>query len=181
MADKWLPLNSIPGEGQTFVEDDPSLWQEPLAEFGMDCRVVVPLRGELFVLRVDGGCLVRGRLTGEVSLPCDRCSEAVRVLIDSRFENFEPLPPEDAAPEQDFSDETDAEVIRAGVCGPEINFGALLWQEFVLALPSKPLCSPDCRGLCPKCGGNRNTQDCACPPEEGDPRLAALRKLKITN
>ncbi len=181
MADFWVSLNTIPADGQTLIVDDPAVWEVPLAEFGMYCRVTEPLRGELFLLPMEGGCLIRGRLTGKVVLPCDRCAEDVPVDVDTRFENFEPVPSEDEPEVQEsLSESVDTEVARLGVSGPEINPAALLWQEFSLALPAKPLCSPDCRGLCPHCGRNRNTQKCICPPEAGDPRLAVLRNLKIS-
>jgi len=61
----------------------------------------------------------------------------------------------------------------------ELNVGALLWEMFNLALPSKPLCRPDCKGLCPRCGQNLNEGACRCGDESGDPRLAALRGLKV--
>jgi len=35
-------------------------------------------------------------------------------------------------------------------------------QEIILALPLKPLCLKDCRGLCPKCGVNLNNEKCEC-------------------
>ena len=54
-----------------------------------------------------------------------------------------------------------------------------LWEEFSLALPVKPLCRPDCRGLCPECGKNLNEGACGCSRDSGDPRLAALRQLKV--
>ena len=38
------------------------------------------------------------------------------------------------------------------------------------------LCSPDCKGLCPRCGKNLNLGDCGCRAEP-DPRLAGLLKL----
>ena len=62
---------------------------------------------------------------------------------------------------------------------PEINLAGLLWEEFVLALPVRPLCKPDCKGLCPDCGKNLNEGSCSCVRDEGDPRLAALRGLKV--
>ena len=54
----------------------------------------------------------------------------------------------------------------------------LLREQFYLALPMKPLCQEDCRGLCPQCGVNRNTGTCDCNVQWEDPRLAALRNLK---
>ena len=47
-----------------------------------------------------------------------------------------------------------------------------------LALPDKILCRPDCAGLCPVCGKNRNRETCACESTWVDPRFEALRELK---
>ena len=47
---------------------------------------------------------------------------------------------------------------------------------FVLNLDSKMLCSPDCKGLCARCGKNLNEGPCGCK-KELDPRLAVLGQL----
>jgi uncharacterized protein len=59
----------------------------------------------------------------------------------------------------------------------QIDLNELLREQFYLALPMKPLCSEECKGLCPQCGINRNTATCACATEWEDPRLAALRGI----
>ena len=41
----------------------------------------------------------------------------------------------------------------------------------------KPLCTPDCQGLCPQCGINLNTERCSCAPAWQDPRFAVLQSL----
>ena len=53
----------------------------------------------------------------------------------------------------------------------------LMHEQFVLALPMKPLCSENCKGLCPSCGTNLNKASCECAPVWKDPRLAALEGL----
>jgi len=63
--------------------------------------------------------------------------------------------------------------------GPEIDLTPLMHEEAILGLPTRPLCRPDCRGLCPVCGENRNLVRCGCEREVFDPRLAVLRSLKI--
>lgn len=35
-------------------------------------------------------------------------------------------------------------------------------QEIILDYPVKPLCNPDCKGLCVKCGKNLNEGQCSC-------------------
>ena len=59
----------------------------------------------------------------------------------------------------------------------ELNLGALVETETTLALPMKPLCRPECRGLCSVCGANRNVTACACPMRPPDPRLTPLSDL----
>lgn len=48
---------------------------------------------------------------------------------------------------------------------------------FYMLLPSRHLCSSDCKGLCQVCGKNRNTEICNCHEKNIDPRLAVLKKL----
>jgi uncharacterized metal-binding protein YceD (DUF177 family) len=58
-----------------------------------------------------------------------------------------------------------------------IDLGQMILEQIVLALPMKPLCQVDCRGLCPECGANRNTVDCECATDDTDPRWATLKTL----
>jgi len=47
-------------------------------------------------------------------------------------------------------------------------------EQIQLAIPGRLLCRPDCRGLCPQCGADRNTEPCRCEERTIDPRWAAL-------
>ena len=49
-------------------------------------------------------------------------------------------------------------------------------QAMLLEIPTRSLCRPDCRGLCPRCGQNLNVVACGCGPAEPAP-LEALKKL----
>jgi len=51
-------------------------------------------------------------------------------------------------------------------------------EQFYLALPMKPLCREDCKGLCPRCGEDLNVKGCGCVIETADPRWEALKTLK---
>jgi uncharacterized protein len=203
MHKNWIPLQSLPVGGKTFVLDDQAQWQEPFDEFGLNCRIIEPLRAEIFVLAQEQGVLFRGTIHGKVVLPCDRCADDSEVFIKHSFDSFEPYPagsfmasgkdtsrasagrkdPEHGNSEDDAEllDDADEAVIRSGAHGRgiEINPAALAWEEFSLTLPIKPLCRDDCKGLCPVCGSNKNTDACSCKKEQGDPRLAALRGLTI--
>lgn len=45
---------------------------------------------------------------------------------------------------------------------PVIDLNPDIRQEVILDYSMKPLCNPDCKGLCPKCGKNLNEGDCGC-------------------
>ena len=51
-------------------------------------------------------------------------------------------------------------------------------SELSLELPTLSLCSPDCPGLCAKCGKKLRDGDCGCrEKKEINPKLAILQKL----
>jgi uncharacterized protein len=57
----------------------------------------------------------------------------------------------------------------------------MLRELIILGVPMSPRCQEGCKGLCATCGGDLNEHDCghrAAPT--GDPRLAALKDLKLT-
>jgi uncharacterized protein len=77
--------------------------------------------------------------------------------------------------------EVDAEILRIAPSGQgvEMNLAALAWEEFSLAMPMKPLCEAECKGLCPSCDVYKNTANCSCETDTLDPRMAPLRGLKV--
>jgi uncharacterized protein len=102
----------------------------------------------------------------EYTAPCDRCGEETvkhykvpieRVLV-SQLEN----------------DENDEIIL---VQDFKLDLYEPVYTEVVLAMPSKHLCTKDCKGLCFKCGKNLNDGPCGCATKEVDPRLRALAEL----
>lgn len=58
-----------------------------------------------------------------------------------------------------------------------INLGEAIRQQFLLSMDLIPVCSPDCLGLCPTCGVNRNTETCLCPPQAPANPFEVLKTL----
>ncbi len=58
-----------------------------------------------------------------------------------------------------------------------IDLSGPVLDEVALAIPAAPLCRPDCRGLCPTCGTDLNTDPCAGHDEESLSPFAALKDL----
>ena len=61
--------------------------------------------------------------------------------------------------------------------GNEIDLREVLREQILLNMQMKPLCDAACRGICPKCGIDLNSQICSCEYKETDPRLQVLKKL----
>jgi len=60
-----------------------------------------------------------------------------------------------------------------------IDLQPFIYDQVVLAIPMQPLCRPECAGLCPVCGSNRNEVSCTCEVAEIDPRFALLKQLQF--
>ena len=60
-----------------------------------------------------------------------------------------------------------------------VDLNPYIEQELFLAVDYRPLCSPNCKGLCPECGCNRNEKTCSCDTLTIDPRLSVLKDLLL--
>lgn len=170
-----VSINDLPPEGNDFVIEDQSIWEDPIREFGMDYKIISPLRLNLFVQPADEGVLLRGSLTGEVSTPCNRCAEGMDIKLASTFDDYEPLPQDGKNPKDQEPDG----LITYENHYPMLNLADLAWERFMLSIPSNPVCRDDCKGLCPECGINLNTSTCDCAKEKTDPRMSPLIGLKV--
>jgi len=131
-----------------------------------------------------------GTFRGELTVACSRCVGPVKLPIDETLRvTFVPqheMPDDDAEPSAKADGEDEGPEVAEDDLdvfpydGEQIDLEPLFREQFVLAIPYAPLCKEDCKGLCPQCGIDRNTDTCACEPPI-DPRLAALKGLKISS
>ncbi len=124
--------------------------------------------------------LLRGALEGAILTPCGRCLEPAEVPLDVPIA-VSYVEADDKDDDDPFAgaDEDDGDVLsfRDGV----IDLAGELRDEILLAIPISPLCRPDCIGMCPVCGGNRNLIPCDCEERQkmATSKLAALKNLKV--
>jgi uncharacterized protein len=122
------------------------------------------------------GVQLQAHLAADLSIECSRCAELFDLPLSADCsltlvgDGVEYGPPEAQLAEEDATlfHARDGQVDLADVAG----------EQIYLNLPLKPVCRPDCRGLCPSCGANRNRLECGCRQEAIDPRLAPLQRLK---
>ena len=119
---------------------------------------------------------LKGSFSGRVRVPCARCVEPVEIPLAAEFDLiFRPA-------------EADRESGERAISAPETEIGYyqedslaledVLREQVLLSLPVRTLCKPDCKGLCPRCGANRNLKPCSCDEGPSDPRWEALTGLR---
>ena len=150
---------------------------EPSAFAGRseDYRVAAPVALAFNVERKGERYHLVGRAAATLELTCSRCLEPFTWPVEAAFDlRYLPQSANAGDGEQEVAGE-DLDV--AFYEGDTIDLGQLLREQFYLSLPMKPLCRDDCLGLCPVCGTNRNTGECACQSRWEDPRLSPLKGL----
>ncbi len=146
----------LPFEGELTVED-----QEFIGNV-FSFPAPVTIRGE--VTNQSGRFFMEASVSAKVASTCARCGVDVTEDILFQFtEVFTNVETEDD------------EMIP--FTGTELFIVDVVINNLLENLPEKFLCKPDCKGLCPVCGVNRNDEVCACEEDEGDPRLEIFRKL----
>jgi uncharacterized protein len=116
-----------------------------------------------------------GRVEATLRLECGRCLDPFDVPVASTFE-LRYLPAVESGAEAEQEVRAD-DLTTAYYHGHTLDLEDLMREQFQLALPMKPLCDEACKGLCPTCGANLNTNPCDCQPSWVDPRLKGLSDL----
>jgi uncharacterized protein len=141
--------------------------------------VVAPVALAFDVFKDKDHFRLAGRVETKLELLCGRCLEPFRWPIDATFDlRYQPHAANTGEGEIEVEED---DLTTAFYENEQIDLGQLMREQFYLALPMKPLCAPDCKGLCASCGANLNHGTCGCKTDWEDPRLAVLRKLRSEN
>lgn len=125
---------------------------------------VEPVEVRLRLESLTNGLVVNGTITTRWVGICRRCAvPASGQLVADVHELYQ-------------EDITDPEAFE--LVGGQLDLAPMVREVIVLDTPTSPLCRPDCQGLCPLCGADRNAADCECDDVAPDPRWAALDELK---
>jgi uncharacterized protein len=144
----------------------------PIREY----RLEGPVSVVLSYYRAGTELFFRGELTAATVATCARCAEEFIAPSDRSFRYV--LAPRSIGDERNA--DLRAEDLEFSLYeGEEVNLTPLIREQMLLALPTRPLCREDCRGLCPRCGANLNEGDCGCVIENADARLSVLRSIKL--
>jgi uncharacterized protein len=142
-------------------------------------RVIAPVSLEFEIRKAKQHFQLTGWTRTTLELPCSRCLEPFTWPVDAEFDlRYQPQAANTGAAADEEREIEEDDLSTAFYRNDEIDLGQLMREQFLLSLPMKPLCRPDCPGLCPVCGTNLNRESCNCKRDWEDPRLDALRRLR---
>ncbi len=163
-----LIISEIPEEGLDLSLDNLSLISKAVS-------IISPVKGELRIDKVGAEVLIKGHTLTEIELTCSRClnnfKKEVNLDISITYHPLSELKGDEVYELHDYEMEVDF------YSGDEIDIDNLIEEEIILSIPMKPLCSEECKGLCPKCGADLNITSCGCSNQVIDERFGMLKKL----
>jgi uncharacterized protein len=142
-----------------------------------DLRLADPIEGRVHLARTNRGLIVTADLATSIAESCSRCLRDTDVPLSVRIEE-EVLPSIDLHTGLPLGTASEPDVVRL-TDHHELELEPLVRDAISLAEPIAPLCEPDCPGLCPICGERLSGGAHDHPDDDGDPRLAGLRALRV--
>jgi len=132
-----ININQIPLEGLIIDEE--------ITAKALDVETdTVKLRGPIMleaeISKITNAVTVKLSLSAKLSLVCGRCLNEFEIDLKKKLQLNYPVGKGDLV----------------------IDLGPDIRQEIILDYPLKPLCRPECKGLCHKCGKNLNEGGCSC-------------------
>ncbi|WP_407307606.1 YceD family protein [Desulfosporosinus sp. SB140] len=126
-----------------------------------------PVHVQLQVTNTNKAVMVSGTIETELNVMCGRCLEPFNYPLD--------LPYQD---EWVFPSQATEELLESALLleKDDVDISQRIFEQIVLALPMKFICSDECQGLCLTCGANLNLTSCSCKEDVVDLRFAALAK-----
>ena len=130
-----------------------------------DCEIREPAKVKGVVENRAGVVTLTADTVLEYQTVCDRCLKPLTRTVQKHFVH---------TLVSALNDEDNDDFIL--VEDMHFDLDELLREDILLHIPTKELCKPDCKGLCPMCGADLNVTTCSCK-QPVDPRLAVLQSL----
>lgn len=124
-------------------------------------RFEAPLDWHITISNTGGALYVGGVVEGDAVTECARCLEDAYYHLTGEVEGYFLLPGSD----RELTEEEEDEYETLGE-DHVIDLEPLLRAALVLDMPYIPLCKEDCKGICPTCGANLNTETCTCNKDD---------------
>ncbi|MFQ5721347.1 MAG: DUF177 domain-containing protein [Candidatus Aminicenantales bacterium] len=164
-----IDIDRLPKEGLKITRELEFLSVDLVEESAV---FLEPTHAELVVKKKGEEIFIKGRVKTCLSIICSRCLAPFDFAVDSTFDLV--YFPEELDVVKEQLDNED--INRLFYYSRQLNLREVVLEQLNLTFPLKPLCSPDCQGICPICGQIIKEGECSCVRDKSDPRL---EKLKI--
>ncbi|MEW6058295.1 MAG: YceD family protein, partial [Bdellovibrionota bacterium] len=141
---------------------------------------------DLEVRKSHGVIFLKGKMDLLIGLLCSRCANSFEHHLSSRFQCM--FTRERSLGHQEgtnvgvaYSDPTGAAPEDLDIEFLEKDYVELedvLKEQIYLKIPFQPLCNEECKGICPVCGQDRNTQPCQCHRIKNSALANALKNYR---
>jgi len=154
-----LKIADIPSTPVTIQTRLATAWcGERLGPVYRSADTTLPVR--VRAVQVAGVIDVEAGVQGRFAFDCSRCAEPAEITVETDFKHHFVAPGHLDAGDGFADFDADPDVSEHD--GVHVDLEELCIEYTLLALPNVPVCSENCRGLCPTCGANRNRETCAC-------------------
>ena len=133
-----IDINNIPAQGKLTIEEEIDASSLDLETDLV--RFIKPLKVKADVSKITNTVTVDLILNTSMQTNCSRCLNEIEIDFKKNLKLHYPV----------------------SKLKPVIDLVQDIREEIMIDYPVRPLCNPDCKGLCPKCGKNLNEGGCSC-------------------
>ena len=166
-----IRFSEIPDDGLRLEINDESWFPDH------DLQRSGPVKSWLFMKREsEDRVMLEGETRTVVSYDCDRCLEHYQMELSGKFKldlEYVAGKMEETAEHECSPSEMDMMYLDE----PVIDVFQVLYQQILLLVPEKRVCSENCKGFCPSCGTNLNTDSCDCQKDLKSSPFDVLKNL----
>lgn len=143
-----IKINEIPKDGLSVKETSDANALDLARD---DLKFTSPIDISAFITKDRDDLYAHIEASGRMEIICARCLSPYNMDFKREF---------------DFSYDVKGKT--------SLDLTADIREEIILEYPIKPLCKPDCKGLCQTCGKNLNEGDCGCKYKSDAEKLNKL-------
>lgn len=153
VVENLTPILDCPGQA---MEVDGNLELDDLAVGALEYKLPQGIEYRIVLSNVGDAVVATGKVSADVQGECVRCLETATVHVDSEIEGYFAI--SESSDLEGMEDDEYEFIPESG----EVDLANCIVSSVVVEIPITFLCSDDCKGLCPKCGCNRNLESCDC-------------------
>ena len=140
-----------------------------------DCRFASPVMVDGTLTISENSLVLQAEISVAMTFSCGRCLQDVDERISGEIATYYEKTGRAIPEGEELTESDDVEILDFSA--KTIDLSRRIAELVNLNLPMKPLCSEDCKGLCPACGRNLNEGLCGCGTRQVDPRWHTLKTL----